>query len=266
MSYVTLNIVWFLLQPSSLMWLALVAGLLLLWSQRTMRLGKRLAVFGAASLMVAGLSPLGTLLILPLEQHFAAGDPTRAGRIDGIIVLGGGEDGRVSTGRGQLALNEAGERIALAVALARRLPEARLIFTGGAGAIVREAIPGGESVVQFWRDTGIDAGRIVLEGKSVTTYENAQFTRSLVEPRPGQRWLLVTSAAHMPRSVGLFRRAGFDVVPHSVDFRTKDASDVWRTFNAIPRGLQRVDDACREWASLLAHRLTGRIDSIFPVP
>ncbi|MFM9941486.1 MAG: YdcF family protein [Hyphomicrobiaceae bacterium] len=265
MRYAFANIVWFLAQPSSLIWLTLAVGLILRRIPRYEQRGRRLAFAGAALLLLVGLSPMANVLMLTLEQSFA-GSSAKAADITGIIVLGGGEDGRISSARDQLTLNEGGERISQAVVLARQYPNARLIFTGGAGAVLREAQPGGDMVVKFWREAGIDPARITLEGNSLTTYENAQFTRDLLQPKPGQTWLLVTSAFHMPRSMGLFRKAGFNVVAHPVDYRTKDGSDVWRMFNSIPRGLQRFDEATREWTSLLAHRLLGRTDALLPGP
>lgn len=260
------NLLWVICQPSNLVWILTALGIVLMRWPRFARLGRRSAMTGLALILFVGLSPLGNWLILPLEQRFTTQRPDLWPRIDGIIVLGGPEDGRISQARGQLTLNEAGERVSEAVRLARLLPDAPLIFTGGAGSIVRKEIPGGENVVAYWRDSGIAASRIRLEGRSITTYENAQFTRDLLKPRPGQRWLLVTSAAHMPRAVGLFRKAGFDVVPHPVDYRTQGPEEASRMFSSLPRGMQRVDEATREWISLIAHRLAGRTDTLFPSP
>jgi len=260
------NLIWAVCQPSSLVWLITAAGLLLMRWPRFARLGRRCAGLGLVLVLIFGLSPLGNWLILPLEQRFPASNINDVGDISGIIVLGGAEDGRISKARGQLTLNEAGERISQAVRLAHLKPNVPLIFTGGAGAIVREEVAGGEGVVAYWRDSGIPASRIRLEGRSITTYENAQFTRDMLQPKAGQRWLLVTSAAHMPRAVGLFRKAGFDVIAHPLDYRTKGTDDALRPFGSIPRGLQRVDEATREWISLIVHRMVGRTDTFLPAP
>ena len=148
--------------------------------------------------------------------------------------------------------------------LARRYPEARIVFTGGSGAILRPGADAAGPVGRYLTDVGISPERIVLEDKSRNTHENALFTHDLVKPKAGERWLLVTSAYHMPRSVGIFRKAGFDVTAYPVDFRTRDAGDAARVFDSIPDGLKRVDLASREYAGLLAYWLTGRSDSIWP--
>ena len=108
--------------------------------------------------------------------------------------------------------------------------------------------------------------RITLEDKSRDTLENARFTRELVQPRPGERWLLVTSAHHMPRSVGLFRSEGFSVEAYPVDYRTRGAIDLLRFFSTVGDGLRRTDTATREWVGLLVYRLTGRTAELFPAP
>ena len=77
------------------------------------------------------------------------------------------------------------------------------------------------------------AKRIELEGKSRNTAENATFSKALANPKPGERWLLVTSAHHMPRSVGCFRRAGFAVEAYPVDWRTRGAADLATPFGGL---------------------------------
>jgi uncharacterized SAM-binding protein YcdF (DUF218 family) len=70
----------------------------------------------------------------------------------------------------------------------------------------------------------------------------------------------------MPRAIGAFRQAGFDVEAWPVDYRTRGRADLIRPFDKVSEGLRRVDVASREWAGLLAYRLTGRSDALFPAP
>ena len=85
-------------------------------------------------------------------------------------------------------------------------------------------------------------------------------------PRPDERWLLVTSAWHMPRAVGVFRQAGFPVTAYPVDFRTGGRANVLRPFATLSEGLRRLDVAAKEWAGLVGYRLTGRTGELFPRP
>jgi uncharacterized SAM-binding protein YcdF (DUF218 family) len=106
----------------------------------------------------------------------------------------------------------------------------------------------------------------VLEHQSRTTWENATYLHALLQPRPGERYILVTSAFHMARSVGTFRQVGFDVVPYQVDYRTKGAVALVSPFWEGPAGLARFDTAAKEWIGLLAYWLSGRSDSLWPAP
>ena len=172
---------------------------------RFARAGRRLAVASLVLIAIAGWSPLGNALILPLEERFPPWDAAR-GAPNGIICLGGALDTVVSPERGEVALNEAAERMTAIAELARRYPQARIVFTGGSGRLVYGgATTEAELAARLFASFGIAKERITLEDKSRDTLENARFTKELVNPKPGERWLLVTSAHHMPRSVGLFR-------------------------------------------------------------
>lgn len=267
MFYFVSKTAWFFLQPSSLIVLMIVVGLLLASTRRFPTVGLRFAWAGLALLLIGGLSPLSNLLILPLEQRFVSADRRLPdGPVAGIILLGGYEDGRITAARGTLTLNEAGDRLTEAALLAHRMPSVPVIVSGGAGTVFREEMPGTAAVGAWLSAIGIEPGRIILEDRSITTAENARFARVLLKPTPEQRWLLVTSAAHMPRSVGAFRQQGFQVIPWPADFRTKDTGDAWRPFRSVPGGLRRLDDASTEWIGLLAYWALGRTNALFPAP
>lgn len=264
------KILFFLVTPSNIVWMLIALGLVLLWRGRTRSAG-RLVAAGLGLLLLLGFSPIGNVVIYPLEERFArpaadVTDPAGLGPIEGIIVLGGFEDGRIATGRGLLGLNEAGERLAETVRLAVKLRRAKVVFTGGVGVLMLSAEDAAVPVGDYLASVGIERARIVLEAKSRNTWENAVFTRALLQPRPGQRYLLVTSAWHMPRSMGVFRQAGFEVIPWSVDYRTRGPDDLWRPFGGIYNGLERVDTAVKEWIGLVAYYLTGRSNAIWPGP
>jgi uncharacterized SAM-binding protein YcdF (DUF218 family) len=105
-----------------------------------------------------------------------------------------------------------------------------------------------------------------MERRSRNTLENAEFTKALLAPKAGERWLLVTSAFHMPRSVGLFRKAGFAIEPYPVDWRVGGRGDLFALNNIALDGLGRTDTAMREWMGLIAYRATGKIDELLPGP
>jgi uncharacterized SAM-binding protein YcdF (DUF218 family) len=266
MLYALAKVVWFLVQPSTLMVGAMLGGTAL-WPTQWCRLGRRLAWGGGIAIVLCGLAPLSDALIAPLESRFDRPDLDRVGpSVAGIIVLGGGEDGHAK-GTPQLAgLNEAAERYTEAVALAQRLPGARVVFSGGSGRLLTEEAPEAVEAGRLFVALGIAKERITLEARSRNTHENARFSADILKPAPGQRWLLVTSAWHMPRAMGCFRRAGFAVEAWPVDYRTPRPLDLTRVHGSVPEGLRRVDFITREYFGLVAYYLAGRIDALLPAP
>lgn len=239
-------------------------GVALLFS-RFWRQGRTLASIGVVSLLVMSFSPLGALLILPLENRFPA--PTEnASAPDGVIVLGGSVDEGVSMARGRAALTDASERLTALVELSRRYPKARLVFTGGSAALRGSPYSEAEIAKTFFAEMGIEHERVVYESRSRNTFENAVYARELVAPKPGERWLLVTSASHMPRAIGIFRQIGFPAVAFPVDYRTSGSLSNWSLRNNAPEMLKLVDVAAHEWIGLLVYRLTGKTDALFPAP
>ncbi len=264
MFFVLSKVLGFFAIPSNLVISVGIVGLLLL-PTRFARAGRRLAFASLAILAVIGLSPVGNALILPLEDRFPAWDAAR-GAPDGIVVLGGAISPDVSSARNDVALNEAAERLTAVADLARRYPNARILFSGGSGALIFDEGTEAEFAVRMLESFGIARGRIVLEDRSRNTVENALFSKEIAQPKPGERWLLVTSAYHMPRSMGVFRKVGFAVEPYPVDWRTRGAEDAWRAFPTMGDGLRRTDTAVREWVGLAAYWLAGKSSQLFPGP
>jgi uncharacterized SAM-binding protein YcdF (DUF218 family) len=262
--FVSAKVLWFLLQPSSLMLGCVIAGAALLRT-RWRRLARALLWGGLLAVLIGGLSPLGDVLIRPLEGRFARAETGGTG-LAGIIVLGGGEDSRAAHTLELASLNEAAERYTEAVALARRLPQARLVFTGGSGMLIAPGPQEAGTAGRLFEALGVARERITLESKSRDTYENAIFTARLVDPKPGERWLLVTSAWHMPRAMGCFRQAGFTVEPWPVDYRAPRGLDALRLQSSIPEGLRRLDFIAHEYVGLAMYYATGRTNSLWPGP
>jgi len=258
------KIVSFFAQPSSLAVLLIAAGFML-YRFRPSAARWPIAL-GFGWLAVAGFLPLGNALILPLEQRFERRQPALPdGHLTGIIVLGGFEDGWVTSNRGGLAINESAERLTEAVRIARQRPELKIVFTGGVGDLFG-GFEASEAIRQYVVDAGIAPERVIIENGSRDTYENAVLTRQTLNSAPDDRWLLVTSAYHMPRAVGAFRQAGLNISPFPVDFRTRDADDILRFPISVAAGLQRADLAVREWIGLVVYRIAGRSSAVFPAP
>jgi uncharacterized SAM-binding protein YcdF (DUF218 family) len=202
----------------------------------------------------------------PLEDRFPR--PALASlRPKGIIVLGGAMDQRISEARNALVLGIGGSRMTEGVALSRRFPDVQLIFTGGNGALLRGDVGEAATAKRFFEALGVADERIVIEDRSRNTEENAIFTRRIVQPQPGEKFILVTSGFHMPRAMGAFRRQGFDVAAWPADYTTSGGRSDFLQFHADAAGtLAKLDIAVREWIGLVAYGMSDKTDAIFPSP
>ncbi|WP_323764771.1 YdcF family protein [Marinovum sp.] len=243
-----------LIRPDA--WLALLAGLTcaVVWAGR----GRWLALSTALFTLLVGVFPLGDLVLARFEARYPAAPEVSAPT--GILILGGGEDSRPARRWGGVQFNDAGERFTAAMALARRFPEARLVFTGGSGAVRDLATTSGLQAglaEELMLSLGLAPERLTVETRSRNTTENARLTHALVRPEPGERWILVTSAFHMPRAMRSFERAGWPgLVPWPVDFRSQRLGDGigWN----LAENLDQLNIAMKETVGDLASRLAGK--------
>ncbi len=257
MFFILSKIAWWFIAPLNALILLQTLGLLLLLLRRR-RTGTGLIVLSTLVLLGIGLFPVSALLLRPLEQAYSRPAQLPA-HIDGILLLGGGESPLRSAAYGFANLSDDAERLPVFAALARRHPEAKWVFSGGSGALVNRApIAEAEVAKLFFKEQGLDERRLIVEDASRNTHENALLSRALVKPKPGETWILVTSAVHMPRSVAVFERIGWKTIPYPVSYR------------ALPSGMEPVEPdpvkhfrqlelAVREWLGIAAYRLTGKI-------
>jgi len=247
--------------PSNSLLLLLGLGLVLaLFGLR--KTGSGIATVAFVAFVAWGVSPIGHAMITALETRFPQPE-TLPDRVAGIIVLGGSVEPLESYYWQQPALNDRAERLTEGVALARRYPDAPLVFTGGLGGIGKAAFTEADVARVFFDDQGVQ-NPIILEAEASNTYENAMdLAKLLPKDRPGP-WLLVTSSYHMPRSVGVFRKAGIDILPYPVDYKSVPEFSGW--WYEIAEGADLADFAAREWVALYAYHHRGWIDRTFPAP
>jgi len=264
MYFLASKIIGFFVVPSNFILTLTICGLLL-WPTRFSKSGKRIVVVSTVLLLIAGASPLGTALLLPLENRFQLWDSSR-GAPTGIIVLGGVINLEISAQRGEISLDQAAERLITVVELYHRYPTVRIVFSGGNANVVFQGPSESEFAARFLENLGIPREHIELESSSRNTRENAVNTMQLVMPKPGERWLLITSAYHMPRAIGLFRKAGFPVEAYPVDWQTGGWGDLPRMSLSFLGGFDHLNTAAHEWAALIFDRLSGRTSVLFPGP
>lgn len=258
------KIFWFLAQPLNfaivMLLLSMLAGRLY-WR----RIAGVSAVIAFLTLALSSWTSLGALLLNPLEERFQRPE-TPPEKVAGIIVLGGGFEGAINLARGGYDLNNGGDRFVEAAVLARRYPMAKVLVSGGTGSVLLDGEGDADTAPKLFAGLGIPGNRLILDPDSRNTYENVENIRKLVEPKPDETWLLVTSAFHMPRSMGLFRKAGFPVVAWPVDYRTSGREGIGIFRDNPIDSIATTTTAIREWCGLVAYKFVGRIDSVFPGP
>ncbi len=255
------KLVWLMLSPASLLLLLVVTGwvcLLLQWQT----LARRLISLAALLLLLIGFFPVGDWLLAPLEQRFATNPPLPP-QVEGIIVLGGSVNPALSNYWQQPELNGSAERLTNFLDLAARYPAAKLVFTGGSGSLTQQEHKEAEVANTVFYQLGFVNHPIVFEAASRNTFENAVLSKELVQPDSEATWILITSAFHMPRSVGVFCRQQWKILPYPVDHYSRPDS-LLRVQLALLDHLTDLDMAIKEWVGLLAYRLTGKTESLFP--
>jgi len=251
--------VWLLIRPETLLVALFAMALIFLWLGRTVAASRSLA--GALTLtIVIGVFPIGNFVLNPLERAYSA-QPTVT-QPAGILVLGGAEDQAPDYAGKTAMVNDAGERLIAAMQLARQYPAAVVLYTGGKMALTPVAQGTFELGPDILRQLGLSEDRMIIEGRSRTTAENAALARAMAPDAEGP-WILVTSAFHMPRALGTFCAAGWrNLVPYPTDYRGGKIREQigWN----LGENLMDLNIGVKEWVGLLAYRITGRTETFFP--
>lgn len=258
------KILGWVLEPGSLFLALLVLGCVLLVRGR-LRWGRRLVLAAMVLAGVPAVLPVWQWLSHPLEERFQRPDKL-PDHIDGFVVLGGALDPWMSGLRGGFALGSSAERLTAVVPLARAHPEAVVLFTSGSASLVNPDLKEGPVGRDFLVSLGVDPARIIVEDQSRNTWENALFSRALAKPSREQTWVLITSAMHMPRSVGCFRMVGWRVIPWPVDYHTQPGGAGLRLRYSGLGGMGAAAAAMHEWQGLVYYHLRGWTDALFPAP
>ena len=262
--FVASKVLWFLTDPGNILLFLIIAGVLLSMT-RWKKAGRWIASLGAIFAMVIFIFPIGSYGLRYLENRFPVNPPLPEA-IAGIIVLGGALDPFVTEARGQLSINGNAERITIFSELALRYPRAKLIYSGGSGLLTDQSLKEADYLAPILKQLGVNTQKILLESESRNTFENAVLSYELANPGPDETWILITSAFHMPRSLGCFRKAGWpNIIPYPVDFIFK-GNETLAPPLSLTTGLSYTSNALHEWLGLMAYYLTGKTDALLPAP
>jgi uncharacterized SAM-binding protein YcdF (DUF218 family) len=254
----------FFIDPGNILLLLVFMSTILAWSK--WRRASRLLITMTALFCVFFITvPVGSYAVQYLEQRFPA-NPSLPEHIDGIIVLGGALDPVKTKAYGQPSLGGSAERILMFAKLANQYPNARLIYSGGSGHVTDQINKEADFVLPILQDLGVEASRITLENQSRNTFENAKFSYKLMKPEPDDVWILITSASHMPRSIGSFRQINWiNIIPYPVDFSYIINTEFGPPMN-LQSGMGTVASALIEWIGLTAYYLTNKTNEFVPGP
>jgi uncharacterized SAM-binding protein YcdF (DUF218 family) len=263
--FIASKIFWMLASPINLLLLVALAGVALCYGRHA-RFGRGLALTAILILLALATLPLRGVLLVPLEDRF----PQPSADLQppyGIVVLGGAINDSMSAVRRQTIFDEGGERITEAVILAKRFPQARVVYTSGTNSVFGGSSNEAARARDLMVAMGVARDRITIEDKARNTEENASFTAAIVHPEPSQRWAVVTSAFHMPRAMGVFEKAGFHPIAYPVSYYTTGrwGDDLRPTLDPMGN-LKTFMLAAHEWIGLAAYWASGRIDRLFPGP
>lgn len=262
MTFYISKIFWLLAQPLSLSLLLLTAGILaglMGWN----RIRMLSSVTAAAVLFLTLFTSTGAVVLQVLEDRIPRAELPAAGPTC-IITLGGGFEAEVVTARGGFEMTQAGDRFVETLRLAMAFPQARILISGGDGSL--SGAFEGDAVIgpRFFEAFGVPASRVIRETESRDTFENAGNTQELLKQNHLENCLLVTSAFHMPRSVGLFRKLGLVVLPWPTDYRTAGKASLGLDLTQPSTNAQLMTTALREWIGLAFYHLAGRTDAFLP--
>lgn len=264
MSFYLPKFIWFVINPMAILLTLLCLSVLLHLSRRGRAFGRRLMLACVSVIILLSVLPVGQFMTAALESRFP---PVHRlpDKVDGIIVLGGSFHAILSQARGQPVLNNNAERLTAFAGLAHRYPQAKLVFTGGIGT-TREDVYLRESDIaaQIFDQMGLDKSRIILEGEARNTHEHPAMIRKLVTPRPEETWILITSAYHMSRAVGVFRAQNWPVLAYPTDYRTAGVRNSWYPGFDLAGGLENFTFATHNWAALVLYYFLGRTSEFLP--
>lgn len=259
--FIVSKLAWGLLSPTNLLALGLVVGVVLA-VRGYHRLAKCFWLPSSVMAIALMVYPVGDLIMYPLETRFEQPE-TLPDEIDGIILLGGGELLKLSVSWGSAQLGAGGDRYLGAAILAKHYPETPVIFTGGNNLLQMQHIGSeGHIAEQLLSTVGVATDRLIIEPKARNTHENFVLIKPLL-PKADGVYLLVTSAFHMPRAVGIARQQGVNIIAYPVDYHS-NRPELRQWSMSLLEHLTTLEIAWREWVGLTVYYFTGKTVAWFP--
>ncbi len=264
MFFVVSKIFWSLIQPLNALCFMAMLGVLIRLREKWGHAGQALMNFSLCAILIFGVLPIGPLLMIYLERQYPTPQSLPA-KIDGIIVLGGAFESAAGAKSGQIVANDQIDRMFCFVDLAKKYPEAKLVFSGGPGDILNPSAMEGNDARRFFDLTGIDKSKIIFEEKSRNTFENIVHTMEMTNPKASQTWVVTTSAYHMPRTMGIFAAFRWPVIPYQCDMRTNgDYKTVFKSLPSVTGNFSKLNYALKELIGNAIYYFTDKSAYLIP--
>lgn len=244
-----------------------VVLLLLAWLWRSRPRLLSLTLLGTLALLILGGNRcVAYSLLRSLEWRYLP--PAEIPQVGAIVVLGGSTR-QAAYPRPLVEVNETGDRILYAAHLYHQNAAEHILLTGGTIEWLSpgNTRPEAEDMAAVLAMLDVPEEALWLEPNSRNTYENALYSRAILDEADVDTILLVTSALHMPRSVRLFEKQELNVIPAPADYIVSETD--WRylwsvglagqTLNLIPsaENLDYTTQALKEYIGLLVYGLRG---------
>lgn len=262
--FVFSKIVGIIIEPASLLLLLTVIALLLRRStyRAVRRFARGLLILLGVCLFLLLVLPVGQWALAPLENRYAG--TVLPDKVDGILLLTGDEAPGLSADRNLPVAGAATARYIHLARLAKAYPQARLVVVGD----TRPFSPSGkletkDIAKEILATIGVDLSRVTYETHSLNTRQNAIEAQKLVNPRPGEKWVVVTMAPHLPRAMLCFKAVGWDVIPSASDYYT-NGRYLMEPYLHFTRNLYLLTIAAHEYYGLVSYRLLGWTKQIWP--
>jgi uncharacterized SAM-binding protein YcdF (DUF218 family) len=138
----------------------------------------------------------------------------------------------------------------------------RVILTGGSSSIINHVYYEAFEARNYMISLGVDSNKIIVDGKSRNTYENAIITKHLLDSlNIHEPVCLITSAGHMYRSAACYKKAGVKFVPYKAHFTSSMQRNYSFSNFFIPSAgaFEKLDDFIHEWIGILSYKISGKI-------
>ncbi len=262
MFFILSKIFWALAQPLNALCLLALIGLAV--RLRFKKTGQGIMNASLCLILIFAIVPFGLCSLVWLETRYPLGSSeTLPKRVDGVIVLGGAFESYLSHVSGQVSTNEQADRLLCFADIARHHPEAKkLVFSGGSGDLQHPDTLETNDARAYFDLTGFKRP-VIYEDRSRSTYENALYSKELANPQSGENWVMVTSAFHVPRAMGVFEQQGWAVIPYPCDPKTEGAVNLKALIPNATANYYLLNLALKELIGGIAYYLTGKSASVF---